>query len=71
MKRTIATLLAACAIAGCVHRVALYSPRREPTDAHRAANSNADCRSCHAATLRSSHAVEDDCMNCHKLCRGC
>lgn len=71
MKRGLTIVLLAAVVAGCVHRVALYAPRRTATDEHRAAQTNADCLACHGDSLRASHERDDDCMNCHKLCRGC
>jgi len=69
--RHLAILLAALLLAACVERVAVYSPRRSDTEAHRQAKSVSDCLGCHSIKDRPHHSTEDDCFRCHKLCRGC
>ena len=71
MNRAVALLLVLLTVAGCVHRVAVYSPRRSDTEAHRNAKSVSDCLGCHDVSQRRHHSIEDDCFSCHKLCRGC
>ncbi|MDF1554508.1 MAG: hypothetical protein P1P84_15665 [Deferrisomatales bacterium] len=71
MKRWIAVVAVLGLVAGCVGRVALYSPRLPPSEDHRAAVSNADCLECHDVTARANHATTDDCRNCHTICEGC
>ena len=51
---------------GCVGRISLYSPRLTPSDAHRAATSNAACLECHDVREYESHSAGDDCRRCHK-----
>lgn len=71
MKQAAVFLLVLLLVAGCVHRVAVYSPRRSNTEEHRNAKSIGDCLGCHDVTKLRYHSIEDDCFRCHKLCRGC
>lgn len=58
-------------LAGCPARVPEFSPRRLPTPEHKAAKTNQDCRGCHDVGPIRHHSAGDDCLNCHKLCKGC
>lgn len=58
-------------LGGCPARVASYSPRLDPTDAHREAVEAKNCRDCHDADSIRNHKAADDCTHCHVLCKGC
>ncbi len=70
MKKTTFFLLLAVTITGCVERITAFSPRRTNTEAHRQADSNRDCLSCHNVAEQRHHQPGDDCLNCHKLAYG-
>lgn len=70
MPYRIAIALLLALLAGCITRTALYAPRRDNTEAHRAAESTADCLGCHATgDLPPHHSAKNDCFRCHKLCK--
>ncbi len=58
-------------LVGCEARVALYAPRRMPTEDHLRAATPGDCRDCHDTANLLRHKADDDCLSCHKLCKGC
>ena len=58
-------------LVGCEARVALYAPRRTPTAEHLKAETSSACRDCHATANLVQHKADDDCLSCHKLCKGC
>ncbi len=64
-------LLLALLLAACESRVSVYSPRRTDRDVHRKALTNTECTGCHRAQEIPSHQQDDNCLRCHKLCRGC
>lgn len=68
MKRVAVLILSAGLLAGCVHRINIYSPRRPNTEAHREAKTPSDCLGCHEVKGIRYHSVKDDCLRCHAIC---
>jgi len=73
MKNFGLPLLLICTItlAACVTRMAPFAPHRPNIPEHRATQTNADCRDCHAvATIGKGHQESDDCLRCHRIVQG-
>lgn len=58
-------------LTACVTRMAPFSPHRTNTEAHRKAQTNQDCSSCHpVAEIGKAHKASDNCVRCHRIVQG-
>lgn len=64
-------LCLALLLTACVTRMAPFSPHRTNTEAHRQAQANQDCSSCHSISeISNKHKATDDCLRCHRIVQG-
>lgn len=54
----------------CTRRMAPFSPRINPTEAHKQATTPQQCRECHRIAELPQHKASDDCLRCHHILPG-